>query len=151
MIRTETVTLTNMCMIYDDNGNILVQNRKNPDWPGITFPGGHVEPGEPFADAVVREIFEETGLKISNPVLCGVKDWIIDEKSRYMVLLYKTNSFFGQLRSSDEGEMLWIPAEEIYKMNLANDMEELLEIFMSDSRSEQFFEKINGKWRMKII
>ncbi len=151
MIRTETVTLTNMCMIYDDNGNILVQNRKNPDWPGITFPGGHVEPGEPFADAVVREILEETGLKISNPVLCGVKDWIIDEKSRYMVLLYKTNSFFGQLRSSDEGEMLWIPAEEIYKMNLANDMEELLEIFMSDSKSEQFFEKINGKWRMKII
>ena len=68
-----------------------------------------------------------------------------------MVLLYKTNSFFGQLRSSDEGEMLWIPTEEIYKMNLANDMEELLEIFMSDSKSEQFFEKINGKWRMKII
>ncbi|MEE0927974.1 MAG: 8-oxo-dGTP diphosphatase [Acutalibacteraceae bacterium] len=151
MTRTETVTLTNMCMIYDDNGNILVQNRKNTDWPGITFPGGHVEPGEPFADAVVREILEETGLKISNPVLCGVKDWIIDEKSRYMVLLYKTNSFFGQLRSSDEGEMLWIPTEEIYKMNLANDMEELLEIFMSDSKSEQFFEKINGKWRMKII
>ena len=151
MTRTETVTLTNMCMIYDDNGNILVQNRKNPDWPGITFPGGHVEPGEPFADAVVREIIEETGLKISNPVLCGVKDWIIDEKTRYMVLLYKTNSFFGQLRSSDEGEMLWIPTEEIYKMNLANDMEELLEIFMSDSKSEQFFEKINGKWRMKII
>ena len=72
MTRTETVTLTNMCMIYDDNGNILVQNRKNPDWPGIPFPGGHVEPGEPFADAVVREIFEETGLKISNPVVCGV-------------------------------------------------------------------------------
>lgn len=79
MNRTEIVTLTNMCMVYDNNGNVLVQNRNNPDWPGITFPGGHVEPGEPFYDSVIREIKEETGLTIKNPQLCGVKDWIIDK------------------------------------------------------------------------
>jgi len=30
----------NMCMIYDDKGNILVQDRLKKDWPGVTFPGG---------------------------------------------------------------------------------------------------------------
>lgn len=46
MSRKEKTIFTNMCMVYDDNGNVLVQNRLNPDWPGITFPGGHVDAGE---------------------------------------------------------------------------------------------------------
>ena len=45
MARRETVVLTNMCMVYDGEGNILVQDRLDPEWPGVTFPGGHVEPG----------------------------------------------------------------------------------------------------------
>ena len=68
MSRSETVTLTNMCMICHEN-KVLVQDRKDPDWPGITFPGGHVEKGESFADAVIREVYEETGLKIKAPQL----------------------------------------------------------------------------------
>ncbi len=48
MARRETVVLTNMCMVYDGEGNMLVQDRLNPEWPGVTFPGGHVEPGESF-------------------------------------------------------------------------------------------------------
>ena len=65
MSRTEKTIFTNMCMVYDDNGNVLVQNRLNPDWPGITFPGGHVDAGESFTDAVIREVFEETSLTIT--------------------------------------------------------------------------------------
>ena len=45
MSRSEAAIFTNMCMISDGNGNVLVQDRRDPDWPGITFPGGHVEPG----------------------------------------------------------------------------------------------------------
>ena len=62
MSRSEPAVFTNMCMISDGNGNILVQDRRNPDWPGITFPGGHVEPGEAFTASVIREVLEETGL-----------------------------------------------------------------------------------------
>ena len=44
MSRTEEVELTNMCMICDGKGNVLVQNKKNhPTWNGWNFPGGHVE------------------------------------------------------------------------------------------------------------
>ncbi len=42
MARTETVILTNMCMIYNGN-KVLVQNKIDDDYSGITFPGGHVE------------------------------------------------------------------------------------------------------------
>ena len=71
MAREEKCILTNMCMVYDGT-RILVQDRMNPDWPGITFPGGHVEPRESFVDSVIREVEEETGLKISNVQLCGI-------------------------------------------------------------------------------
>ncbi|WP_217958420.1 NUDIX domain-containing protein [Acutalibacter muris] len=56
---TTQAELTNMCMICDGS-KVLVQDRIAPKWSGITFPGGHIEPGESFADAVIREVWEET-------------------------------------------------------------------------------------------
>ena len=73
MNRRESVEFVNMCMIKNGD-KLLVQDRVSPDWPGITFPGGHVERGESFVDAVIREVREETGLTISKPQLCGIKD-----------------------------------------------------------------------------
>lgn len=145
MARTEVVTITNMCMIYDGT-RVLVQDRADPEWPGITFPGGHVEKGESFTDAVIREVFEETGLRISAPQLCGIKDWSNDDGTRYMVLLYKTNQFHGSLTASDEGEVDWVEMDEMSKMRLASGMDKMLQVFMNDNISEDFFYKENGEW-----
>ena len=145
MARQETVTLTNMCMIYDGD-RVLVQDRKDPKWPGITFPGGHVEKGESFTDAVIREVREETGLRISAPQLCGIKDWINDDGTRYMVLFYKTDKFQGTLTSSQEGEVFWVPLSQLGQMTLAEGMENMLKVFLDDSISEYFFCKAQGQW-----
>ena len=64
MARTEKGIMTNMCMVFSEN-RVLVQDKRDDDYSGITFPGGHVERGESFTDVVIREVWEETGLKIS--------------------------------------------------------------------------------------
>ena len=146
MAEKETCILTNMCMVYKDN-KVLVQNRLNPDWPGITFPGGHVEKNESFVKSVIREVKEETGLDISNVQLCGIKQWNdIDENYRYIVLLFKTNSFEGELKSSDEGEVFFIDREEIMNYPLAEGFDKMLEVFLNDKITENFAYCINGEW-----
>lgn len=149
MARTEIVTLTNMCMIYNDN-KVLVQEKIDDDYSGITFPGGHVEKGESFTDAVIREVFEETGLKISSPKLCGIKDWTNDDGSRYMVLFYKTDKFEGELSSSEEGAVYWVDFEEMKHLRLADGMDKMLEVFLDENISEYFFYKENGEW-MEVL
>lgn len=141
----ENVTMTNMCMVCDGT-RVLVQDRQNPDWPGITFPGGHIEKGESFTDAVIREVFEETGLKISSPQLCGIKDWTNDDGSRYMVLLYQTDRFEGVLTSSEEGEVYWVELKEMKRLPLAPGMDKMLQVFLDDEISEDFFYQENGTW-----
>ena len=67
MARMEEVELTNMCMVCDGKGNVLVQNKKGDrTWHGWNFPGGHVEQGEFVTPSVIREVREETGLTVEN-------------------------------------------------------------------------------------
>ncbi len=145
MARTEIVTLTNMCMIFDGD-KVLVQDKCDDNWGGITFPGGHVENGESFTDSVIREIFEETGLTIFCPQLCGIKNWFKNDGSRYVVLFYKTNKFYGEIISSEEGEIFWTTVDEMRKMKLAEGMDMMLELFLNDNFSEMCYEKDGNEW-----
>ena len=140
----ETVEFTNMCMIRHGS-KVLVINRQKKDWPGITFPGGHVELGESFTDAVIREVQEETGLLIHAPQLCGIKDWY-EDSCRYVVFLYKTSHFEGTLQSSSEGEVWWEDMKNLPNLNLSPDMEDMLRVFTEDSLSEFFYRQKDGKW-----
>lgn len=46
--------LTNMILIYKED-EILVVDRKKEDWPGLKFPGGHVENGETIIESVLEK------------------------------------------------------------------------------------------------
>ena len=148
MSRCESAIFTNMCMISDGRGNVLVQDRRNPDWPGITFPGGHVEPGESFTDSVVREVFEETGLTIENPQLCGLKQFQTRQDERYVVFLYRADRFHGTLRSSSEGEVFWIPREKLPEYPLVPDFPDMVRVFEEPGLNEFFYTK---DWGVRLL
>ena len=148
MKRTENAELTVLCLVYRDD-EILLQNRIKKDWQGYTLPGGHVEQGESITEAVKREMKEEAGLDIYEPKLCGVKQFPIDD-GRYIVFLYKTDKFSGELLSSDEGKMEWVKRSEIAKIETVSDFELMLRVFDEDSLSEFQYVIENGEWIAKI-
>ena len=142
MARMEEVELTNMCMVCDGKGNVLVQNKKGDrTWHGWNFPGGHVEQGEFVTPSVVREIREETGLMIENPKLCGIKEFHKEQDGkRFIVFLYVACRFSGELRASDEGDVFWYPLSELKRSKeLADGFSEMLPVFTSDEISEVFY------------
>ena len=151
MSRSESAIFTNLCMVSDGNGNVLVQDRKNPDWPGVTFPGGHVEPEEAFTDSVIREVFEETGLTIENPKLCGVKQFMTDEGERYVVFLYRANRFTGKLRSSREGEVFWVPREKLFDYPTVPDFAELVRVFEEPDLNEFLYRRGSDDWKISLL
>ena len=144
MSRTEEVELTNMCMICDGRGNVLVQNKKNhPTWHGWNFPGGHVEMGEYVTPSVIREMREETGLTIQAPRLCGIKEFHkTKDGKRYIVFLYIAEKFSGELKSSNEGEIFWYPLCKLSSSDkLIDGFGEMLQVFTNDYISEIYYDR----------
>lgn len=151
MSRVERAIFTVMVMVSDGNGNVLIQNRNDKSWPGFCFSGGHVEPGESFTDAAVREIWEETGLHIEDLRLCGVKQFQTKDDARYVVLFYKSEKYHGQLQASDEGEVFWLKRSEFEHHPFVEDFADMLKIFEEDALNEFYYYKDNGNWALKLL
>ncbi|MBP5262439.1 MAG: 8-oxo-dGTP diphosphatase [Clostridiales bacterium] len=152
MSRTENVEITVLCLIEDES-RILLQNRTKDAWRGYTLPGGHVEDGESFTDAVIREVREETGLKITNPRLVGIKDFPIDngvDEGRYIVILFKANEFTGEIRSSEEGEISWVDRSKLNDLDVVEDFYQTLRVMDDPSLSELTYLKsgMHGTYKM---
>ena len=146
MSRTENVELTVLCLIYDGD-KYLLQDRVGEDWKGYTLPGGHIESGESIVDALIREMKEETGLIIKNPKLCGVKQFPI-KGGRYIVFLFKTDEYDGDVISSKEGEMHWVKKEDLSKLDLVNNFIELLQVILDDKLTEFQYVVEDDEWKL---
>ena len=150
MDRTERVELTTLVMVTDGQGRMLVQDRKDPDWGGISFPGGHVERDESFVQSAIREVYEETGLTIEAPRLCGIKQFPIDG-GRYLVLFFKTDRYSGTLHDSEEGPVFWVRPDELENYRLTDRFREMVEIFFSDEKTEFIWFREEDQWQYKIL
>lgn len=129
--------LCNMCMVMDNEGRVLVQERlpkpTNP-WCGLTFPGGHLEHGESIVESTIREMKEETGLIVSNLQNCGFVQWYNPSKDlQYIVFLFKTNTYTGTLKDSAEGNVRWMTLDEMRSGNLAPNMDRYIDVILNDN------------------
>ena len=111
------VKLATIC--YIDNGKeflLLHRNKKANDvhagkWIGV---GGKLEKGETPQECAVREILEETGLRVNKPILKGIitfPDFTPDND--WYTYVFKATEFEGELIDCDEGTLEWVPYEEI--------------------------------------
>ena len=123
------VILTNMTMVYRDDHSFLVQNRLKKDWPGINFPGGHIEEGESEEESACREIKEETGLVLESIERCCSISWFDYEKDiHHLCLLFRSNKFKGELVSSNEGPVFFLKEDDLINYSLSLDFDKVLEI-----------------------
>ena len=115
----EKTELTNMCMIYDDEGNILVQDRVSKSWGGVTFPGGHIERGESIVESVIREVKEETGLDVT--IYNGfreVSEYCPFGKIRKRVVFFLARAFTDNVKIQEEeiDSYIWVDLQQARKM-----------------------------------
>ena len=105
-----------------------------------------IENGGPWT---IRQMKEETGLTISAPRLCGVKQFPIDG-GRYLVFLFRTDRFDGVLRSSEEGKMEWIPRNHLGAYPCVDDLEELLQVCEQEELTEFRYTVENNDWKVQL-
>ena len=109
---TEAALLT---IIKD--GQILLQRKAvgrfgGGKWNGA---GGKLKPGEDPADGVIREVLEETGLRIAEPMRHGLLDHYFGDRSKpaWSVHIFSVTEYEGEPVGGEEGELRWFPVEEI--------------------------------------
>ena len=127
------IILTNMCMLYKEDHSFLVIDRLKKDWPGINFPGGHVEANESVEESVIREMKEETGLDVHSLEFVTYYEWnMIEEGVRHLCLLFRSKDFDGTLESSSEGKVFFIKKDELSHHLLSIDFDKILELASKD-------------------
>jgi 8-oxo-dGTP diphosphatase len=91
--------------LFEDDSVLLVQRKFEPFQGAWALPGGFVEYGERTEDAVIREVFEETGLKTSTQLLLGVySDPHRDPRGHTVTVVYLLQKMSGALSAGDDAQ-----------------------------------------------
>jgi len=107
---------TTLCYIEQDGKYLMLHRTKKQNdlnenkWIGI---GGRFNEGESPEDCVIREVREETGLTLTSYRYRGIVTFVSDLYPTEYMHLFTSDSYIGDLIDCDEGELEWIPKEEI--------------------------------------
>ena len=122
--------LTVRGIIKNGSGEILIVKRhpKSKTDPEMwELPGGKVERGEFFADALVREIKEETNLDVEIGDFCEAVQNDYSHKRTVQLMMYLIN-VEGEVKISDEHtEFMWASIEKIKTLEISTSLKKLLE------------------------
>ena len=108
--------VTTLCYIRDGGKWLLLHRTKKEQdenagkWVGI---GGKFEEGESPEDCLVREVFEETGIKLESYKFRGIVTFVSDKWETEYMHLFTATGFSGELIDCDEGELEWISREKL--------------------------------------
>lgn len=112
---------TSLCYI-EKNGKYLMlhrtkkENDENRDkWIGI---GGKFEDGESPEECMLREVYEETGLKITDYKFRAVITFVNDIYQTEYMHLFTASGFTGNISECSEGELEWVEKEKLYDLAL---------------------------------
>ncbi|MQY03610.1 NUDIX hydrolase [Actinomadura macrotermitis] len=102
-------------IVRDGEGRLLMVRRGRPPGAGLwSIPGGRVEPGEDDAAAVVRELFEETGLRVAAGPLVGSVERPGPDGAVYEIHDYAATVTGGTLRAGDDAaDARWVGGAEL--------------------------------------
>lgn len=122
--------LTTLCYIETEDAYLMMHRTKkkndvNQDkWIGI---GGHFEGQESPEDCLLREAYEETGLRLTKWQFRGIVTFCFREEDakqtvsqpicEYMCL-YTATAYEGKIRECNEGELVWVPKQDVLSLNL---------------------------------
>jgi NUDIX domain. len=109
------------CLFIRDRQVLLLKKPRRGWW---AIPGGKVEPGETLKEAVIREYFEETGVKLEKPKLCGIYSFFTNKDgksdSEWMMFVFVATSGKGEAKTeTDEGVLQWHPIDHLKDLPMA--------------------------------
>jgi 8-oxo-dGTP diphosphatase len=116
--------LATLCYVIDikQNSTLMIHRVKKENdyhegkWNGL---GGKFEQGESPEECAIREIEEESGLKVKSVNMKGFITFpLFDGKEDWYVFLFTTNDFEGKLIDSPEGNLAWVPNDKLTELNL---------------------------------
>jgi 8-oxo-dGTP diphosphatase len=107
-----------MCLVQNKDKVLLINRPDKLGFPGYLGPGGKVDFPESITEGVIREVYEETGLRVKDLIYKGLDEYLVPKINyRYMVFNYLTTSFDGELLDNPpEGELKWVSIKEALEL-----------------------------------
>lgn len=114
-------------VVVHDGSLLLVRRGHGPAAGEWAVPGGRVEAGEMLAEAVVREVLEETGLECVCGELVGWVERFGDDHHFVILDFWATVLEHGRpVAGDDAAEVAWVPLEDVAEMALVEGLAEFL-------------------------
>lgn len=101
-------------IVLNKEGNVLIGKRKGSHAQFYSIPGGHLDEGETFEEAAIREVKEELDIEIKNPQVVAVTnnlETFRQEKLHYISIILLAKEFSGTPRIMEPEkceEIVWV-------------------------------------------